>query len=456
MDTPPARPQPSGPSKGLHILVADDEPNIRRVLALGLTSDGHEVKAVSNADDAVLEASRQVFDLAFVDLRLGTGTGLDLIPRLLAHNRRLYVVVITAYASIDTAVEAVKRGASDYLAKPFTPPQVRMVVERAAKLRALEMELVNLEGSLRDWDATIILESQSPAMRRAVDLAREVADSDVTVLLRGESGTGKGVFARMIHLWSGRKDRPFATVSAPTLSPQLLESELFGHVAGAFTGAVRDNPGRIASTAGGTLFLDEIGDLPLALQPKLLRFVQDREYERVGDSVTRHADVRLVTATNVDLAQAVKEGRFREDLLYRINVIQIDLPPLRERRGDLLPLAQRFLATFSRRRPISGFTDVAVAAMEAYSWPGNVRELRNVVERAAILCRGEKIGVEHLPFSTEPSLKTPAVGDAVTLEQVEEAHIRRVLASAPSLEEAARILGIDAATLYRRRKKLGI
>jgi NtrC-family two-component system response regulator AlgB len=456
METQPPQPEGHVRPKGLHVLIADDEPNIRRILSIGLASDGHDVKAVSNADDAVLEASRQAFDLAFVDLRLGTATGLDLIPRLLAQNRRLYVVVITAYASIDTAVEAIKRGASDYLPKPFTPPQVRMVVERAAKLRSLELTLTNLEGSIQALDATITLESRSAAMRSAIDMAREVAGSDATVLLRGESGTGKGVLARMIHTWSERKNRPFAVVSCPTLSPQLLESELFGHVEGAFTGAMRDNPGRIASTAGGTLFLDEIGDLPLPMQPKLLRFVQDREYERVGDSITRRTDVRLISATNVDLHQAVKAGRFREDLLYRINVIQIDLPPLRDRRDDLLPLAQRFLAVFSSRRPIAGFTDEAVAAMQSYSWPGNIRELRNVVERAAILCHSQNVGVEHLPFSIEAPPKAPAVGDAVSIEQLEEAHIRRILAGAPSLDEAARILGIDAATLYRRRKKFGI
>lgn len=427
-----------------------------RVLSMSLSTDGHRVTVVANVNDAMLESARQPFDLAFVDLRLGTETGLDLIPRLLAQSPWLGVVVITAYSSIDTAVEAIRRGASDYLPKPFTPPQIRLVIERVIKLRGLEQRVAGLQGTLGESNSAIDLDSKSSAMRRAVNLAREVATSDATVLIRGESGTGKGVLARAIHGWSDRASKPFAVVSCPSLSAQLLESELFGHVKGSFTGAVRDNPGRIAATAEGTLFLDEIGDLPLALQPKLLRFVQDREYERVGDTVTRRADVRLMTATNIDLEQAVREARFREDLLYRINVIQIDLPALRERLEDLMPLAVGFLAFFSRRRPISGFTDEAAKMMRAYNWPGNIRELRNVLERAAILCRTEKVGVEHLPASLDSRPAAPAIGERITLDELEEIHIRRILASTPSLEEAATILGIDAATLYRRRKKYQI
>jgi NtrC-family two-component system response regulator AlgB len=452
---------------GLAILIVDDEPNIRKVLSVSLTADGHHVTAVGNSREAVETAARQPFDLAFVDLRLGTETGLDLIPRLLGESPWLRIVVITAYASVETAVEAMKRGAADYLPKPFTPPEVRLVVERVARLRALEQRVESLKSEGGDdvgGDAAAAnLNSQSAAMRRAVELARQVAASDATVLIRGESGTGKGLMARAIHEWSDRADKPFAVVSCPALSPQLLESELFGHVKGAFTGAVRDNPGRIAATAGGTLFLDEIGDLPLGLQSKLLRFVQDREYERVGDTVTRRADARVITATNVDLELAVREGRFREDLLYRINVIQIDLPPLRERAEDIVPLAERLLAQFTRRRrALAGFTDEAIAALRSYAWPGNVRELRNAIERGVILCRGDRVGIEHLPEGVRGSaggraaMSPVAVGERVSLEALEEAHIRRILATTSSLEEAAAVLGIDAATLYRRRKKYGI
>jgi NtrC-family two-component system response regulator AlgB len=444
------------------VLVVDDEPNIRKTLAIALNADGHRVVAVANVGDARKEAARQPFDLAFVDLRLGTETGLDLIPALTSDSPWLKVVVITAYASIETAVEAIKRGAADYLPKPFTPAQVRLVIDRVSRVRGLEQRVAGLQGVLGERDASIDLDSRSTAMRRAAELARQVAGSDATVLIRGESGTGKGVLARAIHHWSERADKPFSVVSCPALSPQLLESELFGHVKGAFTGAARDAPGRIAASEGGTLLLDEIGDLPLELQPKLLRFVQDREYERVGDSVTRRADVRVITATNVDLSEAVRQGRFREDLLYRINVIQIDVPPLRERAEDIVPLAERLLAYFSRGKPLSGFTDEALSALRTYPWPGNVRELRNAIERGVILCRSDRVGVEHLPGSlglgtaAGAAATTPAVGDRVSLAALEEAHVRRIIATTASLDEAAGVLGIDAATLYRRRKKYGI
>ena len=457
MDVPsPLHSSPASAEK-LAILVVDDEPNIRKLLAMSLAQDGHRVASVGAVEDAAREAMRQSFDLAFVDLRLGTDAGLDLIPRLMADSPWLKIVIITAYASVETAVEAMKRGAADYLPKPFSPAQVRLVVERLARLRALEQRVAGLQGMVGDTDSTLDLDSASPRMRQAFELARQVAVSDATILIRGESGTGKGVLARAIHAWSERADRPFAVVSCPTLSAELLESELFGHTKGAFTGAIRDNPGRIAASESGTLFLDEIGDLPLALQPKLLRFVQDREYERVGDAVTRHANVRVITATNVDLSEAVRAGRFREDLLYRINVIQIDLPPLRDRHDDILPLARRMLGYFSRRRPIDGFTAEAATALISYNWPGNLRELRNVVERAAILCRGTQVGPEHLPQSFATARPTePRLGDPVPLDEIEAVHLRRLLASVKTMEEAAQVLQIDTATLWRKRKKYGL
>jgi NtrC-family two-component system response regulator AlgB len=297
-------------------------------------------------------------------------------------------------------------------------------------------------------------------MQRAVELGRQVASSDATVLIRGESGTGKGVLARAIHSWSQRAEKPFALISCPSLSAELLESELFGHVKGAFTGAVRDNPGRLAASDGGTMLLDEIGDLPLGLQPKLLRFVQDREYERVGDHKTRRADVRILAATNVDLEDALKAGRFREDLLYRIKVIEITLPPLRERPDDVVKLAERLLQQFGKRngKRFSGFSPDALQALKTYDWPGNVRELRNVVERASILCRGDAVGTEHLLLTPRSHGKAVGVGvgDMVPLEQVEELHIRSVLSATSSIDEAAKILGMDTVTLWRRRKKYGI
>ena len=370
----------------------------------------------------------------------------------------LKIIVITAYASIDTAVEAMRRGATDYIPKPFTPAQVKLAVHKVFEMRTLEQRIAALQEDLGRSHPEIDFSSTSPLMQRAVNLARQVAPSDATVLLRGESGTGKTVLAREIHSWSNRSIKPISMVSCPSFSSELLESELFGHVKGAFTSAVRDNPGRIAACEGGTLFLDEVGDLPLLLQPKLLRFIQEREFEPVGDYKTRKADVRIIAATNMNLEKAVKEGRFREDLFYRLNVIQIEIPPLRERLEDVVLLAERLLAFYGRNnhRSFSGFTQEALHALRQYHWPGNLRELSNVVERAAILCQTDRVGIEYLPTNMLPRDSVPNVGDQVTIEKIEEQHIRRILATTKSLQEAADILGIDQATLWRRRKKYGI
>jgi NtrC-family two-component system response regulator AlgB len=295
-------------------------------------------------------------------------------------------------------------------------------------------------------------------MQRAVALARQAAESEATILLCGENGTGKTVLARAIHGWSRRADKPMGVISCPGFSAELLESELFGHVKGAFTGAVRENPGRVSLCEGGTLLLDEIGDLPLPLQPKLLRFLQDREYERVGDPRTLRADVRILAATNVNLETAVREGRFREDLFYRLNVIPILIPPLRERPADIVPLAERLLVFFARanHRSFAVFTDEAKSRLSRYAWPGNVRELSNAVERAVILSRADRIGPEGLGMTGPAGEPTTQIGDPVPIDRIEELHIRRVLASVKSLQEAAEILGIDQATLWRRRKQYGL
>ena len=445
-------------SAPLNILIVDDEINIRKTLSICLETEGHSVITVSNFEDALSEASRRSFDAAFVDLRLGTANGLDLISPLLTATPWIKIVVITAYASIDTAVEAMKRGATDYIPKPFTPAQVKLAVHKIFEVRTLEQKVVALREDLGRSHLDADFSSGSSAMKRAIALARQAASSDATILLRGESGTGKSVLAKSIHAWSKRAAMPFSVLSCPSLSPELLESELFGHVRGAFTGAIRDNPGRISSCNGGTLLLDEIGDLPLSLQPKLLRFVQEKEYERIGDYTTRHADVRIIAATNIDLEKSVREGRFREDLYYRINVIQVEIPPLRERPDDVIALAERLLVFFGRscHRMSLGFTDEAIHLLRHYSWPGNVRELRNVIERAVILCQTDRIDVNHLPENLRTMDTSVRIGDPIPLDKIEEEHIRRVLAATQSLQEAADILGIDQATLWRRRKQYGI
>ena len=447
----------------MRILIVDDEPNIRRTLRATFEAIGHAVEEAESGAAALRAVDRQAFDIALVDIRLGGESGLDLLEPLLAQWPRLAVVVITAQASIDTAVEAMRRGAFDYLPKPFTPAQVRAVLERVARVRGLRDQVEGLEDRVRSEVPEADLQGRDPEMGRLLDLARRIAPSDAPALIRGENGTGKGVLARAIHGWSGRSGGPFITVSCPSLSADLLESDLFGHVRGAFTGAVRDAAGKVAAAEGGTLFLDEIGDLPPPLQPKLLRFLQERRYERVGESKTRAADVRLLAATNRDLEAAVASGAFREDLLYRLNVVEVTLPPLR-RRSDVLDLADHLLGFFARQtgHRLTGFTAEARVALARHAWPGNLRELRNAIERAAILADGPEVGLADLPeriahAAIRVSGSDPVeVGGAVSLERLEIEHIRRVLAAAPSREEAARILGIDPSTLYRKRKQYGL
>jgi NtrC-family two-component system response regulator AlgB len=447
----------------MRILIVDDEPNIRRTLRTTFEAIGHDVEEASSGAAGVATLARHACDVALVDLRLGVESGLDLIEPLLAQAPRLAIVVITAHASIDTAVEAMRRGAFDYLPKPFTPGQVRAVLQRVARERGLRDRVADLEARVRAEVPEAELDSPDPLVRRAFEQARKVAAAEAAVLVRGESGTGKGVLARALHAWSRRADAPFVTVSCPSLGPELLESELFGHVRGAFTDAVRDAAGRVAAAEGGTLFLDEVGDLPVAIQPKLLRFLQEKRYERVGEATTRAADVRIVAATNRDLESAVASGAFREDLLYRLNVIEITLPPLRER-SDLLKLADRLLAFFAKQAGgrLVGFTAEARAAMAVYPWPGNLRELRNAVERAAILAAGPEVGLADLPERVgrppaRPGTSGPIeVGDPVSLERLEVEHIRRVLAASPSLEAAAATLGVDPSTLFRKRRKYGL
>jgi NtrC-family two-component system response regulator AlgB len=438
------------------ILVVDDESSIRRTLAMCLESEGYRQAEAASAREALAETERQYFDAVFLDLRLGTQSGMDLIPRLLENNPGTRIVIITAYATIESAVEGMKRGAFDYLPKPFEPDQVVLMAKRAVQARKEAARLAELARADRALD----LESRSPAVQRALALARQAADSDATILIRGETGTGKGVLARAIHAWSARRGGPFAVVSCPSIPTELLESELFGHQQGSFTGAHREQVGRVAQAAGGSLFMDEIGDLPLTLQSKILRFIQDHEYERLGDPTTRKANVRVLAATHVDLGAAVHGGRFREDLYYRLNVIEIFLPPLRERREDILPLALGLLLRFAaeNRREITGFTAEAEAFLESHAWPGNLRELSNAMERAAILCQGPVVPLDQLGLigAASAGAQEEVSPGELTLEALEERHIRRVLAGNKALDESARILGIDVATLWRKRKKYGL
>lgn len=439
----------------LEILVVDDEETSRDALKLCVEALGHRVKAASTAAAARELNDAAVHDLALVDLRLGADSGLSLVTELLEQSPWLKVAVITAHGSIESAVEAMRRGAMDYIEKPVSPPRIEAVTRRISTVRSLEQGIERLRDDLERSIPPPSLRTTSRKMREVYAMAKRAAESDATVLLRGESGTGKGVLARAMHDWSARVGRPFSVVSTPSLSRELLESELFGHVKGAFTGAVRSRPGRIARTEGGTLFLDEIGTLPVELQPKLLQFLQDRTFERVGGDKTMTADVRLIIATNHDLETAVAEGDFREDLYFRIRVIEIELPPLRERPEDIVPLAEGFVEFFAARynRPGARLTDAARRALLGRPWPGNVRELQNAVERAVILSSGTKIGAGALPRADEGPGASSAGVPMITLDEAEKRHLQGVLEATSSGKQAAKVLGISTTTLWRRRRK---
>jgi two-component system, NtrC family, response regulator AlgB len=444
----------------MRLLVIDDEENIRRTTAVVLEAMGHQTASAPNSASALQQLQAGHFDIAFLDLKLNEENGLDLLPELLKLEPRLEVVVFTAYASIETAVEAMRRGAADYIPKPFTPEQIRRALARILEARKLRQRVEELESRLSSVSPAVELASAEPAMQKVFDLAAKAAGSAASILLLGESGTGKTVLARTIHANSPQKDNAFVTVNCPSLSRELLESELFGHVKGSFTGAVADTVGKVALADGGSLFLDEIGELPLEIQPKLLRLLQEKEYERVGETKTRHAHVRVLSATNRDLEKAVQDGRFREDLFYRLNVISIHMPPLRERLADLPGIAANYLQFFARQcgKRLKGFSREAEQALRQYPWAGNLRELRNVIERAVILAGSDHIELPDLPekfaLAPRPAERSEIqVGARVSLQDLENEHIARVIQQAATMEEAARILGIDPATLYRKRKK---
>ena len=438
----------------MRILIIDDEKNIRVALTAALETMRHEVTTAANGALALHALRNNAFDVVLLDLRLSQESGLELLEEILSISPRIAVILVTAHASIETAVAAIKRGAFDYLPKPCVPEQLRQVLDRVEQTRKLENRVAELESDATAGSLDYVLNSESPRMQKALEVAFKAAASDATILLLGESGTGKSVLAKAIHRRSLRAGAAFVTVSCPSLSRELLESDLFGHARGAFTGAIAEKWGKITAADGGTLFLDEIGELPADIQAKLLRLLQEREYERIGETNPHKSNVRLIAATNRNLAEKVEEGTFREDLYYRLNVITVTLPPLRERTSDLPGLVNTHLNYLARQsgRGVKRISRAALEQMQSYNWPGNLRELRNVLERAVILCAGDQIQLIDLS-ETICKYTEVRIGSKVTLAELENLHIRRVMENSRTLDEAAHVLGIDPATLYRKRKK---
>ncbi len=433
------------------VLLVDDEPNILKTVSIALESAGFSVSSFLNPLQAVEALRENTFDLAMIDLKMQPLDGMQMLEETRKLSPETTVVLMTAHGTIDSAVDAIKKGAFDYLQKPFEYTELRHFIDKVYEHHVLQSEVRQLREEIRKRSETEEIITRSPAMKPVLDLALQVAPGNIAVLIEGESGTGKELLAHFIHKNSPRASKPFLSVNCAALAETLLESELFGHSKGSFTGAVKDRRGRFEAADEGTMLLDEVGEIPPATQVKLLRFLQNREFERVGETETRKVDVRVIAATNRNLEEAVNAGTFREDLFYRLNAVRLKLPPLRERVEDIPLLVEHFLHKRGSSVEVSG---EAMNGLKRYPWKGNVRELENVVERAVLLSRGETIQLYHLP--AEFQANGVASGKGLSLEEMEREHIMKVLRMAKDLEEAARLLDIDPATLWRKRKKFGL
>jgi len=439
------------------ILVVDDEPAMRLLVTSVLKDEGHLTTAAASGEEALDLVGKHHYHVVITDLRMPGMSGLQLLEALRRDDPATAVILLTAFGTVEGAVEAMQRGAAHYLLKPLAnPDELRLAVRRVLEERRVADEATTLRQASEAVFPFGEIIAGDPKMQSALDLARSVATADATVLLTGETGTGKELLARAIHHWSPRADQAFVAVNCAALAETLLESELFGHEKGAFTGAVAQRRGRFELAHGGTLFLDEVGEMSPALQAKLLRVLQERTLERVGGTKTVTVDVRVIAATNRDLQAMVAAKAFRDDLYYRLSVFPIVLPPLRERSGDTLPLAEHILRNLSRRlgKRIVSFSDDAIPLLQQYGWPGNIRELQNVVERATILCRGDRILPAHLNLST-PAAPHPT--SPKTLRELEhEAILAALQAQEGNRRKAADQLGIGLRTLYTRLREYGI
>jgi DNA-binding NtrC family response regulator len=447
------------------VLIADDQREIREALRLLLKGEGYDTETAASPAEVIRAVTSRELDAVLMDLNYTRDTtsgqeGLDLLARLRAIDESLPVIVITAWASVSLAVEVMRQGARDFVEKPWDNARLLSVLRTQVELgRALRRgERLEAENELLRQDGQPILVAQSPEMRPILELIERVGPSEANVLITGENGTGKGVVARALHAVSARASRPLVTVNTGGLSETIFESELFGHVRGAFTDAKADRVGRFELADGGTLFLDEIANITLPQQARLLRVLETGEFERVGSSKTRRANVRILSATNANLGDEVAAGRFRRDLLFRLNTVEIPLPPLRSRRADVVPLADLFLAEHVRRyrKPLRGFDEAALAALLAHPWPGNVRELSHAVERGVLMAAGDRVRARDLGLQASSAPGGSTLED-LPLEEVERVLIQKALARyGGNVSQAAHALGLSRSALYRRLEKHGL
>jgi DNA-binding NtrC family response regulator len=445
-----------------HLLIAEDEPILRITVADALRKEGWEVSVAADGAEALASFERQLHDVVLTDLLMPRMDGIELLRRVKATQPGTTVLIVTAHGTVDTAVEAMRLGAADFITKPFSIAQLLVRLENVCSLRQLKEQNVRLQEQLEQRFSFGKIIGKSKRMEEVFELIRLVAGSDANVLVQGESGTGKELVASAVHFNSSRRARPYIRVSCASLPESLIESELFGYEKGAFTGASERHLGRFEAADGGTLFLDEVGELPASFQVKLLRVLQERQVERLGSNKPRDIDVRIVTASQRPLEEEIAEGRFREDLLFRINTVTIRIPSLRERREDIILLARSFLQEFAKERgkAIEDFEGAVLELFDGYAWPGNVRELRNVVERAALFCKGPRIAVEDVPISVRsPSRPGGHKAEVLTLslavERAEAEAIRGALAETQGRRgEAADLLGVTRKTLWEKMRHL--
>ncbi len=446
---------PSKNDKSVSILVVDDELSVRDSLTKWFTEDGYRADAAADATEALRKLKPGAWDIIFLDIKLPGMDGMELQHRIKNIDPNATIIMITAYASVDTAVKSLKEGAYDYVTKPVDPDYLSHLVSNVIKQRRLLSENVQLREQIQELYEIDQIVGESPAMLKVFDLIKTVAPTDTSVMIKGESGTGKELIARAIHSNSPRRFFPIITVNCGGLTEGLTESEFFGHEKGAFTGAQYRRKGKFEMANGGTIFLDEVGNIDPKSQTDLLRVIETKQFSRVGGDEIIKVDFRLICATNRDLELAVKEGKFREDLYYRLNVFSISIPPLRERRSDIPLLCNYFLKKLATNinKPVTGFSPEAVEQLKAYHWPGNVREMRNAIERAVVVAKGSSIAVDDLPIPP-PSKTSP---EDQSLEAVERAHIKDILEQMGwNITRSAEVLGIDRATLYHKIEKYGL